>query len=70
MKPAEIRALSSDDIQARLDDAREELMKLRFQLAMGGLSDFTRLRYTRRTIARLMTILEERHQADREEGEA
>jgi large subunit ribosomal protein L29 len=70
MKIAEIRALSTDDIRARLDDSKEELMKLRFQLAMGGLSDFTRLRYTRRTIARLMTILEERQRAAQEEGEA
>jgi len=70
MKPAEIRALSTEDIQARLDDAKEELMKLRFQLAMGGLNDYTRLRYTRKSIARLMTILEERKFAAQEEGEA
>jgi large subunit ribosomal protein L29 len=69
MKAAEIRALSVDDIRARLDDAKEELMKLRFQLAMGGLSDYTRLRFTRQTIARLMTILEERQRAAQEEGE-
>lgn len=70
MKSAEIRALSTDDIRARLDDAKEELMKLRFQLAMGGLTDYTRLRHTRQSIARLMTILEERQQAAQEEGEA
>jgi large subunit ribosomal protein L29 len=70
VKPAEIRALSTDDIRARLDDAKEELMKLRFQLAMGGLNDYTRLRYTRQSIARFMTILEERQQAAQEEGEA
>jgi large subunit ribosomal protein L29 len=70
MKTSEIRALSTDDIRARLDDSKEELMKLRFQLAMGGLNDFTRLRYTRQTIARLMTILEERQRAAQEEGEA
>lgn len=70
MKASEVRALSTDEIRSRLDDAREELMKLRFQQAMGGLSDFTRLRYTRRSIARLQTILAERLQAAQEEGEA
>jgi len=70
MKASEVRALSTDEIRSRLDDAKEELMKLRFQQAMGGLSDFTRLRYTRRTIARLMTILTEREQTAQEEGEA
>jgi len=70
MKSSEIRALSMNDIQARLDDAKEELMKLRFQQAMGGLTDHTRLQITRQTIARLKTILRERQQTAQEEGEA
>ena len=43
-----------------MNDAREELMNLRFQQATGELTDFTRLRHTRRQIARLMTMLHER----------
>lgn len=73
MKPKEmqeIRDLSTQDLQTRLNDAREELMKLRFQLAMGGLTDYTRLSYTRRNIARLSTILHERERAENQEGEA
>jgi large subunit ribosomal protein L29 len=61
MKISEIRNLSADEIQAELDDAREELMKLRFQTATGELTDFNRLRVTRRNIARMMTILVERN---------
>ncbi len=61
MKTSEIRNLSADEIQAELDDAREELMKLRFQTATGELTDFNRLRVTRRNIARMMTILVERN---------
>ncbi len=38
------------------------MMNLRFQMAIGGLTDFTRLRYTRREIARLLTVLNEREQ--------
>ncbi len=60
MKPSEIRALSDSDLIARLNEAREELMKLRFQHASGELTDYTRLRHTRRTIARILTILNER----------
>jgi large subunit ribosomal protein L29 len=70
MKTKEIRALGNDELRARLDDAREELMKLRFQMAVGGLTDFTRLRYTRRTIARMVTILKERLAQATPEGEA
>jgi large subunit ribosomal protein L29 len=70
MKSAEIRALSTEAIQARLNDAKEELMNLRFQQATGELTDYTRLRYNRRTIARLSTILTERMQTGMTEGEA
>lgn len=70
MKPAEIRDMTTDEIRAELADARQELMNLRFQLAIGGLTDHTRLSYTRRNIARLQTILREREMAATEEGEA
>ena len=70
MRIDEIRALSTDELRSRLEDTREELMNLRFQLASGGLTDYTRLRYTRRDIARLETILSERERAATKEGEA
>jgi large subunit ribosomal protein L29 len=60
MKLAEIKNLTSDEIKARLVDTREELMNLRFQQATGELTDFTRLLFARRTIARMLTILSER----------
>lgn len=66
MKPEEIRALSIEAIRARLEDAKEELMRLRFQQATGELSDTSRLRITRRNIARLYTILAERLAAEAE----
>ena len=69
MKVSEIRALSDAELHSRLSDAREELMNLRFQQATGELTDFTRLRYTRRTIARLLTIIKEREQMAKMEGE-
>jgi large subunit ribosomal protein L29 len=69
MKVEEIRDLSEDAVLAKLNDTKEELMKLRFQQASGELTDYTRLRQTRRTIARLYTILKEKKQADKMEGE-
>lgn len=60
MKIHEVRALSTEAIEAQLNDTKEELMKLRFQLSSGELTDFTRLRQTRRIIARLTTVLNER----------
>lgn len=60
MKIHEVRALSTEAIEAKLNDTKEELMKLRFQLSSGELSDFTRLRQTRQIIARLLSVLNER----------
>ncbi len=60
MQPSEIRALATAEIEAKLEDAREELFKLRFQFRTGQLTDFTRLRASRRAIARLATVLRER----------
>jgi large subunit ribosomal protein L29 len=69
MKLAEIRNLSTEEIRSRLSDAREELMNLRFQLALGGLTDYTRLEQTRRTIAQMLTIIKERELGIEKEGE-
>jgi len=70
MKADEIRALSTEDIRSRIDESREEMMNLRFQQATGELVDFTRLRHTRRLIARYLTILSEREEETALEGEA
>jgi len=70
MKPAEVRNLSTREIRVKINDTREELMNLRFQMAIGGLTDHTRLRQTRREIARLLTVLNELEGAAKQEGEA
>lgn len=62
MNAEEIRELTVEEIRSRLDDAREERMKLRFQTATGELTDTNQLRHVRRRIARLMTILHEKEQ--------
>ncbi|MCK4724391.1 MAG: 50S ribosomal protein L29 [Anaerolineales bacterium] len=70
MKSTEIRELATEEIRTRIEDSRQELMNLRFQMAVGSLTDYTRVRYTRRTIARLLTILNQREMAESQEGEA
>ena len=69
MKASEIRELSTSEIMSNLADTKEELMKLRFQLATGELTDHTRMSYTRKIIARYYTILNERKKEDELEGE-
>lgn len=70
MKSAEIRELSVEQIRTKIADAREELMKLRFQQVTGQLTDFSRLRILRRDIARMETILQESKRSAAVKGEA
>ena len=68
MKPSEIRALSTAEIKAKINELREEAMNLRFQDVSGQLTDYSRVREVRRDIARLNTILREKEL--KSEGEA
>lgn len=70
MKLEEIRALSIDEVNLKLADAREELMKLRFQQVSGQLTDTSRLRIMRRDIARLMTVKNKLEKTSEQEGVA
>lgn len=68
MKAEDIRALSTEEIRSKLDDARQTCFKLRFQFATGQLSDHTRMRAARRDVARFETILRQRELAAQTEG--
>jgi large subunit ribosomal protein L29 len=60
MKAKEVRALSVQEIAAKTDDMRHELMNLRFRQVAGQLTDTSQLRTLRRRIARMETILNEK----------
>ena len=70
VKPSELRNLKPGEIETKLTDAQEELMKLRFQQVTGQLTDTSRLRILKREIARMQTILREQSVAEAAEGEA
>jgi large subunit ribosomal protein L29 len=70
MKTEEIRKMSVEEMQAKISDMREELMKLRFQQITGQLTDTSHLRFLRRDIARMETIFNERSRTTVQEGEA
>ena len=60
MKPNEVRNIDNDEILNEVNKRREELRELRFQAAVGQLSNPRRIRMARREIARLLTIGSER----------
>jgi len=69
VKASAIREMSAGEVEEKLTDAREELMKLRFQQVTGQLTDTSRLKILKREIARMMTILREQPEAEAVEGE-
>ena len=70
VKPSELRNMKPGEIETKLTDVREELMKLRFQQVTGQLTDTSRLRVLKREVARMQTILKEQATVEVVEGEA
>lgn len=60
MKPSQIRALTDAQIDTTLTELHEEWRNMRFQEAVGQLTDNARFRTIRKDIARIITIQHER----------
>ena len=60
MKTRQLRDLSDEDLAKELAGRREELFNLRFQDATGALDNTARLKQTKREIARILTLQNER----------
>ncbi|HSM72185.1 MAG TPA: 50S ribosomal protein L29 [Anaerolineales bacterium] len=69
VKSSTLRNMKPGEIDSKLTDAREELMKLRFQQVTGQLTDSSRMQILKRDIARMLTILREQATAEVVEGE-
>ncbi|NPV27000.1 MAG: 50S ribosomal protein L29 [Firmicutes bacterium] len=63
MKANKMRDLTNDELVRKLHDFKDELFKLRFQMATNQLDNPMRIREVRRNIARVQTILKERELA-------
>lgn len=60
MQISEVRELKNDELQKELLNQERALMNLKFRSATMQLSDFTEIRKTRKSIARIHTVLRER----------
>src|SRR4029079_14992797 len=63
MKAAEIRELSTDELQGREKELDDQLFRLRIQKSMGQLEAPAKVVTLRRDLARIKTILREKEQA-------
>ena len=62
MKAADIRVKTADELKDQLTDLKKEALNLRFQKASGQLEATARVREVRRDIARVLSVLNEKHQ--------
>ncbi len=60
MKTNEIRKLTTEEINKKIVESKEELLKLRFKQATGSLENPARIKELRKDVARFKTILKER----------
>jgi large subunit ribosomal protein L29 len=60
MKADKVRELDNNELNKQEQDAREQMFRLRFQMAMGQTDGLKKLRTLRKDRARLLTILRDR----------
>lgn len=61
MKASELRVMSSEELNAKLKELKEELFNLRFQNAINQLENTHKIADVKKDIARVMTILHEKN---------
>jgi large subunit ribosomal protein L29 len=61
VKASELREQSTPELEGRLRNLRDEWFRLRFQQVSKQLPNPMRVRDVRRDIARIMTLLSQRH---------
>lgn len=66
MKAKEIRDLTTAEIQARIKDVSDTLLRLRLNHAVSAIESPSEIQDARKTIARLKTILTERQLAEKD----
>ncbi len=66
MKANEIRKLSTEEINKKINDSKQELFNLRMKQATGSLEKPARLHELRKDVARYKTILREREMEGKE----
>ena len=73
MKKNDLRAmrdLTIAELETKARETKEELFNLRFSLRTGHLSDFSKVKATRRTFAQIQTAISEKRIVEARNGAA
>ena len=63
MKKQEIKKLKKSEIVSNIDKYKKDLFNFRFQKINGQLTSYSKIKVTRKTIARLKTLLKGKNNA-------
>ena len=62
----ELRALSNEELETKIKEAKKELFDLRLKQSTGSLEKPSKIRELRKNVARMQTILKERENGGEE----
>ena len=62
----ELKALSNEELEAKIKESKKELFDLRLQQSTGSLEKPSKIRELRKNVARMQTILKERENGGEE----
>jgi large subunit ribosomal protein L29 len=68
LRARDLRDLTSEELDHKLAETRQELFNLRFQSVTGALENSARLKLAKREIARILTVRNERESAQHVKG--
>jgi len=60
MKAAELRNMSVEELSAKHMELKENLFRLKFKMTTGDLEDVSQINKTKKDIARILTIINEK----------
>lgn len=66
----DLRGFTIVELQQKARETKEQLFNLRFQLRTGHLSDFSRVKATKREYAQIQTVISEKRLAEAKHGAA
>ena len=68
MRAEKVREIDTSELKRELSDSRDQLFRLRFQMAMGQTDGLKKYRALRKDRARMLTILRERELSEKTQG--
>lgn len=69
MKIAEIRKLTTEDLNKKLEENKKELFNLKFAASTGNLEKPHKIKELRHEVAKIKTVIRERELSSKEEAE-